>query len=69
MPLREGRSKKTISRNIKEMMKTKPSAAREKAIRTYMRRHNCSYEEAKRILASAAAYSKARKSKKKKRKK
>jgi len=67
MPLRKGSSKKVISKNIAELQRTKPSSSREKAIRTYMRRHNVSYQVAKRRLSAAIAYSSARKSKKKKR--
>jgi len=47
MPLRKGSSKKVISKNIAELQRTKPSSSREKAIRTYMRRHNVSYQVAK----------------------
>jgi len=69
MPLRKGSSKKVISRNIAELQRTKPSSRREKAIRTYMKRHNVSYQVAKRRLSAAIAYSSARKSRKKKKSK
>lgn len=69
MPLKKGSSKKVISENIAELQRTKPSKKREKAIRTYMKKHGVDYKTAKRKLAVAIAYSHAGKSRSKKRKK
>ena len=60
MPLKAGKSKKVISKNIKELMTTKPSPAREKAIHTLMKKRGITYKTAKQILAKAAALSKSR---------
>lgn len=60
MPLKKGKSQKTIGTNIREMMRTKPSSSREKAIRTYMKRNNVTYRTAKLKIAQAAAEYKAR---------
>ena len=51
MPLKKGKSKKAISKNIRELTRSTPSPERDKAIRTYMKNNNCSYEDAKRKLA------------------
>ena len=58
MPLQEWASKKVISKNIEELVKSKPSPSRAKAIKTYMKNHNVSHGEAKHKLAVAAALNK-----------
>lgn len=72
MPLKKGKSKKIISKNIKEMIEN-PSAKTNKAASTLAKRRGISKKEALIKIASAAAFSMARKSgakiaKKKKRK-
>jgi len=64
MPLVKGKSKKIISQNIAELQRSAPSVPRDKAIHTYMKRHNCDYSTAKTKLSVAIAMSKAGKSKK-----
>jgi hypothetical protein len=59
MPLKRGKSKKVISANIAELISSKPSSARKKAISSIAKKLNV----AKRIQAGAIAYSKADKSK------
>lgn len=54
MPLKRGKSQKTISRNIKELMK-KPSKARSKGISTLAKRMGITREEAQRRQAVAIA--------------
>ena len=54
MPLKRGKSQKTISTNIKELMK-KPSKARAKGVRTLAKRMGTSREEAQRRQAVAIA--------------
>ena len=63
MPLYSGTSKKVVSKNISELQSSMPSAKRGKAIRTYMKNHNCGYDEAKRKLSVVIALNKAGKSK------
>ena len=54
MPLKRGKSQKTNSKNIKELMK-KPSKARAKGVRTLAKRMGISREEAQRRQAVAIA--------------
>ena len=54
MPLKRGKSQKTISTNIKELMK-KPSKARSKGISTLAKRMGITREEAQRRQAVAIA--------------
>ncbi len=60
MPLKSGKSKKTISANIKELMKD-AGKSRKKAIKTLAKKQGISQKEAKRKQAAAIALSKARK--------
>ena len=64
MPLKRGKSQKTVSTNIKELMK-KPSKARAKGVRTLAKRMGISREEAQRRQAVAIALSSAGKKRKK----
>tara|TARA_Y100001963_G_scaffold124765_1_gene175823 strand:- start:227 stop:430 length:204 start_codon:yes stop_codon:yes gene_type:complete len=54
MPLKKGKSQKTISGNIKELMK-KPSKARAKGIRTLAKKQGITNKEARRRQAVAIA--------------
>ena len=54
MPLKRGKSQKTISTNIKELMK-KPSKARAKGIGTLARKQGITRKEAQRRQAVAIA--------------
>jgi hypothetical protein len=54
MPLKRGKSQKTISTNIKELMK-KPSKARAKGVRTLAKRMGITQKEAQRRQAVAIA--------------
>ena len=54
MPLKRGKSKKTISTNIKELMK-KPSKARAKGVRTLAKRMGTTQKEAQLRQAVAIA--------------
>lgn len=58
MPLKRGKSQKTISNNIKELMK-KPSKARAKGVRTLAKRMGITEKEAQRRQAVAIAISSA----------
>lgn len=62
MPLKSGKSQKTISSNIKELMK-EPGKTRRKAIKTLAEKQGISQKQAKRKQAVAIALSKARKPK------
>ena len=64
MPLKRGKSQKTISGNIKELMK-KPSKARSKGIGTLAKKQGISRKEAQRKQAVAIALSSAGKKRKK----
>ncbi len=64
MPLKSGKSKKTISSNIKGLVRSKPSSARAKGIKTLAGRMGLSSAKAKQKQAIAIAFSKAGKSKK-----
>ena len=63
MPLKRGKSKKVISANIAELISSKPSSARKKAISSIAKKLDVPLNVAKRIQAGAIAYSKAGKSK------
>lgn len=62
MPLKSGKSQKTISANIAELMK-KPGKARKKGISSLAKKEGISKEEAQRKQAIAIALNKARKQK------
>ena len=64
MPLKRGKSQKTISGNIKELMK-KLSKARSKGIGTLAKKQGISRKEAQRRQAVAIALSSAGKKRKK----
>lgn len=64
MPLKRGKSQKTISTNIKELMK-KPSKARAKGVRTLAKKTGTTTKEAQRRQAVAIALSSAGKKRKK----
>jgi len=63
MPLKSGYGKRTISKNIAELMRTKPSKVRKKGIKTLAKRRGLSENEAERVQASAIAFAKAKRSK------
>ena len=63
-PLKKGKGKKTISSNISELMKTKPSKSRAKGIATLAKRRGISKKKAQQKQAIAIVLNKARKSKK-----
>ena len=54
MPLKKGKSQKTITKNIKELMK-KPSKARSKGIGTLAKKQGITRKEAQRRQAVAIA--------------
>jgi hypothetical protein len=64
MPLKRGKSKKTVSKNITELMK-KPSKARSKGVSTLAKKLGVTKKEAQRRQAVAIALSTAGKSRKK----
>jgi len=64
MPLKRGKSQKTISTNIKELMK-KPSKARAKGVNTLAKKQGISRKEAQRRQAVAIALSSEGKKRKK----
>ena len=64
MPLKRGKSQKTISSNIKELMK-KPSKARAKGVNTLAKKQGITRKEAQRRQAVAIALSAAGKKRKK----
>ena len=64
MPLKRGKSQKTVSGNIKELMK-KPSKARSKGIGTLAKTQGITRKEAQRRQAVAIALSSAGKKRKK----
>jgi hypothetical protein len=63
MPLKQGKSQKTISANIHDLM-TKPGKTRAKAIKTLASSQNLTKKEAQRKQAIAIALSTAGKKKK-----
>ena len=63
MPLKQGKSQKTISSNIHELM-TKPGKTRSKAIKTLAKSQGITKKEAHRKQAVAIALSTAGKTKK-----
>jgi hypothetical protein len=63
MPLKQGKSQKTISSNIHELM-TKPGKTRSKAIKTLAKSQGITKKEAQRKQAIAIALSTAGKAKK-----
>tara|TARA_B100000963_G_scaffold359368_1_gene386540 strand:- start:1368 stop:1571 length:204 start_codon:yes stop_codon:yes gene_type:complete len=67
MPLKKGKSQKTISGNIKELMK-KPSKARSKGIGTLAKKQGITRKEAQRRQAVAIALSSAGKALRKRKK-
>ena len=67
MPLKKGKSQKTISGNIKELMK-KPSKARSKGISTLAKKQGITRKEAQRSQAVAIARSSAGKALRKRKK-
>lgn len=64
MPIKKGSSKKTISANIRELIKDKPGKTRKKAIASIASSQGISKKEAERKQAIAIALSAAGKKKK-----
>lgn len=62
MPLKKGYSNKTISANIKELVKDSPGKTRKKAIASIAKRRGISKKQAEHKQAIAIALSKAGKS-------
>jgi len=65
MPLKKGTSKRTVGRNIKELMSSKSGKKRLKAEKTYAKRTGKTSKQAKQTLAVVIALSKAGKLRKK----
>jgi len=65
MPLLKSKTKSAISKNISELVMSKPGSARKKGIATLAKKTGLSPKKAKVKMAIAIAYSKAGKSKKK----
>ena len=61
MPLKTGKSKKTVSSNIRELKTSAPTKARQKGINTLASRRGISKKQAKHKQAFAIALNKARK--------
>jgi hypothetical protein len=59
MPLKKGYSNKTISANIKELVKDKPGKTRKKAIASIAKKQGISKKEAERKQAVAIALNQA----------
>jgi len=55
MPLKKGKSIKTIASNIQELVSTKPKGARAKAVATIAKKRGVSKKEAQMIQAKAIA--------------
>ena len=66
MPLQTG--KNALGKNIKELMRKKPSKSRDKAIRTMAAKSGTTYKQARQKQAIAIALSAAGKSKRKRKK-
>ena len=66
MPLKKGKSQKTISANIKELNKKSVGKSRKKAISTLAKRRGISPAKAQRLQAVAIALGKSRRSRKRK---
>jgi hypothetical protein len=64
MPLKRGSSQKTISSNIRELIKDKPGKTRKKAIASIAKKQGISRQDAERKQAIAIALSAAGKIKK-----
>lgn len=64
MPLKKGSSQKTISANIRELIKDKPGKTRKKAIASISKKQGITKQEAERKQAIAIALSAAGKVKK-----
>lgn len=65
MPLKSGKSRKTISKNIKELSSKKPGKTRNKAVNTLAKRKGITKKEAQRRQAIAIALQKANRKRKK----
>ncbi len=56
MPLIKSGSKKAFSKNVGELISTKPNKARANGIRTLAEKRNISFKKAQAIQAKAIAY-------------